>query len=288
MIHIFDPLLGLSLIVALGYLGAKAALYLRLPGIIGNILVGAALGPYGLGILSHQLIVKDLRPLSSIAFGFIAVSVALHLRIRELRDTSGAPLVIALWETLFTFVLVGGSIFFYIKSLKLSLLAGAMAATTAPAASLAVVREARARGPFVSALLPTIALDNIIAILLFTSIMALLGAKGSAAILSQLGIPIVIGLLVGSGFCFLPKAFKGDSRKILGSSLLGLMLASGIADYFKTSPFLATITLGFVIANCEEVQQEVSKALRELEPLIYLIFFTMAGAHLRVDVIASG
>ena len=73
----------------------------------------------------------------------------------------------------------------------------------------------------------------------------------------------------------------------MGSSLLGLMLASGIADYFKTSPFLATITLGFVIANCEEVQQEVSKALRELEPLIYLIFFTMAGAHLRVDVIAS-
>ncbi len=287
MIRVFDPLLGLSLIIAFGYLGGKVARRLRLPSIIGNILAGALLGPYGLEILSHELIVKDLRLVSSIAFGFIAVSVALHLRIRELRSTSGAPLVIALWETLLTFSVVAGVVYLYTSSSRLSLLAGAMAATTAPAASLAVVRESRARGPFVSVLLPTIALDNIIAILLFTSVMTFLKVEGNGNFLLQIGLPIVAGLVVGSAFCFLPEDFKRDSRKILGSSFLGLMVASGIADHFNTSPFLATITLGFVIANCEEVHQEVSKALRELEPLIYLIFFTMAGAHLRFGVIVS-
>ncbi len=287
MPHIFDPLLGLSLIIAFGYLGGKIAHRLRLPSIIGNILAGAMLGPHGLGVLPLSLIVKDLRLVSSIAFGFIAVSVALHLRVRDLRATSGAPLIIALWETLLAFLLVAGAIYLGTGSERLSLLAGAMASTTAPAASLAVVRESRARGPFVSALLPTIALDNIIAILLFTSVMAFLRVKGSGTFLSQIAVPIVVGVLVGSAFCFLPASLKRDSRKVLGSSFLGLMAASGIAEHLNTSPFLATITLGFVIANCEGVHQEVSKALRELEPLIYLIFFTMAGVHLRFDVIVS-
>jgi|GEM_PF-77119 len=292
---IFDPLLGISLIIGLGYLGGNIARWLRLPAIIGNIGAGVLLGPYGVGLLSPQLIDHGLKPVNSLAFSFIAVSVALHLRLREMKELSGAPVTIALCETLLAFFLVMGPVYLWTNSFALAVLCGIMASTTAPATGLAVVRESKAKGPFVSLLLPTIAFDNVIAILLFTSVMIFFGVKGEPIhLLTKFMAPIAIGIGVGSAFYFLPKSLTADNRKTLIVSLLGLMIASGVAESLHTSPFLAAIALGFTLTNLaqwrielEEVYEKISKSFREVDPLIYLIFFTIAGSHLRFDAILS-
>jgi mannitol/fructose-specific phosphotransferase system IIA component (Ntr-type) len=158
-----------------------------------------------------------------------------------------------------------------------------------------VVRESRAKGPFVSLLLPTIAFDNVIAILLFTPVMIFLGARGEPVyLLTKFMAPIAIGIGVGAAFYFLPRSLTADNRKTLIVSLLGLMVASGVAESLHTSPFLAAIALGFTLTNLaqwrldlEEVYEKISKSFRDVEPLIYLVFFTIAGSHFHFDAILS-
>lgn len=281
------PLLGLSLLVALGYAGGRAARRLTLPEITGNIVAGAVVGPFGLGLLSHRLLVESLRPVSLLAFGFVVVSISFHLRLEELRSLRGSPLALALVEVLGSGAVVFGLLRLLHPSPALALLGGAMAATTAPATTLAVVREVRARGPLVSTLLPVIAFDNLLCVVLFTLVMSLVVPAPPRRLLEELLLPPLLGFGVGMGLCLLPADLKRDRPRLLGVSLLSLMVIAELADRLGGSPLLAYMAFGFTVANRPEIRQGIFGTFRELEPLAYVVFFTLAGTHLRVDLLTK-
>ncbi len=279
MVSISNPILGFTLIVIFGYLGGLLARRLHLPSIIGNLSAGLIFGPFCIKIFSHELIESGLSPLNSIAFGFIAFSIALHLKIEEFKKVcilTFSDILLTGFLISFVFFLVTGSILF-------SLLLGITGATTAPAASLAIVHETRAKGPLVSALLPTIALNNVVCTILFTFILGLLSNSGSALFhtgLIQLLIALFLGISAGVLFCFSVSFIKKLKINILWASFFSLMILVGIADQLHISPLFASICMGLVITNTKEIADEVFEAFSKIESFIYLLFFTMAGAHL--------
>ncbi len=279
MFTVSNPILGFALIVIFGYLGGLLAKKVHLPSIIGNLGAGLVSGPFCLKVFSYELIESGLSPLNSIAFGFIAFSIALHLKVEEFKKVcilTFSDILLTVFFISFSFFLITGSVLF-------SLLLGITGATTAPAASLAIVRETRAKGPLVSALLPTIALNNVVCTILFTFILGILCAAGSAYLhvgLIQLLIALFLGVGVGLLFCFSVSFVRRLKVKILWASLFSLMILVGIADQLHISPLFASICMGLIITNTKEVADEVFEAFGKIESFIYLLFFTMAGAHL--------
>ena len=277
-----NPLLGFSLVVILGYLGGLLAKKIRLPSIIGNLCVGFLLGPFGLGILTFDLIEDKFSPIGSIAFGFIAVSIALHLKKEEFRKVA----VLSFFDILFTFSIIFLSFLYFTSSPYLSLLLGITGATTAPAASLAIVRETRAKGPLVSALLPTIALNNVLCIVIFTLILGILGILVEVKDLSlflllrQILLASSLGVLFGCLLCFSVPFVKRIGIKTIWASFFTLMILVGVAEQFHLSILLSSICMGLVIANSKKMADEVFGAFSRLESFVYLLFFTMAGTHL--------
>ena len=279
MIPIVNPILGFSLLALSGYIGGYIAKKFRLPGIIGNLFAGLILGPSCLKVFSHHLISHELSPINSIAFGFIALSIALHLKLEEFKKT----FILSLCDVFITFAVISITSFLITSSPSLSILLGITGATTAPAASLAIVQETKAKGPLVSALLPTIALNNVLCIIIFTLIIGILETIDGTSLftlMKQLTIASALGL--GAGFIFsLSLPFiKKLKIKIIWASFFALIIVVGIAEELKISSLLSSISMGLVITNRKDVADEVFDAFNKLESFVYLLFFTMAGAHL--------
>ncbi len=283
MIPISNPLLGFSFLILLGYVGGCMANRIHLPRIIGNLLVGLFLGPFCLGIFSHRLISHELSPINSIAFGFIAISIALHLKVKEFKKV----FILSFFDIFLTFSIITISSFLITSSLILSLLLGITGATTAPAASLAIVHETRAKGPLVSALLPTIALNNVMCTIIFTLAIGMIetiyGSSMSmpiAMLMKNLVIASLLGIGAGFAFSFAIPFIRRLRIKNLWASFFALTILIGISEELKVSSLLSAICMGLVITNRRDVADEVFDAFNKLESFIYLFFFTMAGAHL--------
>lgn len=284
MIPIVNPILGFSLLAISGYIGGYVAKKIRLPGIIGNLFAGLILGPSCLKIFSHHLIAHELSPINSIAFGFIALSIALHLKLEEFKKI----FILSFCDVFITFAVISTTSFLITSCFSLSILLGITGATTAPAASLAIVHETKAKGPLVSALLPTIALNNVLCIIIFTLIMGILETINNTslfALVRQLAIASALGL--GAGFIFsLSLPFiKKLKIKIIWASFFALIIVVGIAEELKISSLLSSISMGLVITNKKDVADEVFDAFNKPESFVYLLFFTIAGAHLNPSLI---
>ena len=277
-----NPVLGFSLIVIFGYLGGLLAKKVRLPSIIGNLCVGFLLGPSGLGILSFDLIEDKFSPIGSIAFGFIAISIALHLKKEGFKKV----IMLSFFDILFTFSIVFFSFLYFTSSPYLSVLLGITGATTAPAASLAIVRETRAKGPLVSALLPTIALNNVLCTVLFTFILGILGILVKTSDLSVLSLlrkilfASFLGVVFGYLFCLSVPFVKRIGIRTIWASFFSLLMLVGVAEQLHLSILLSSICMGLVITNTKKIADEVFGAFNKLESFVYLLFFTMAGTHL--------
>jgi len=281
MVPISNPLLGFSILILSGYLGGCIANRLHLPRIIGNLSAGLILGPFCLKIFSHQLISQELSPINSIAFGFIAISIALHLKVEEFKKV----FTLSFFDLFLTFSVISLFSFLITSSLTLSVLLGITGATTAPAASLAIVHETKAKGPLVSALLPTIALNNVMCTIIFISIIGIFETiHGRSLSMFMLMKNLIIASLLGIGagfvFSFAIPFIKRLKIKNLWASFFALIILVGISEELKVSSLLSSICMGLVITNRRDVAEEVFDAFNRLESFIYLFFFTMAGAHL--------
>ena len=277
-----NPILGFSLIVILGYFSGLLAKKIHLPGIIGNLCAGLLLGPFGLGILSFELVENRFSPIGSIAFGFIAISIALHLKKEEFKKI----IMLSFFDIFLTFLIIFVPFLYLTSSLYLSILVGITGATTAPAASLAIVRESRAKGPLVSALLPTIALNNVLCTILFTLILGILGILTETdgfslfTLLKQIFFASFLGIVFGYLFCISVPFIKKTGIKTIWASFFVLLILIGIAEQLHLPILLSSICMGLVITNTEKIADEVFDAFNRLESFIYLLFFTMAGTHL--------
>ncbi|BCO07842.1 hypothetical protein GF1_02180 [Desulfolithobacter dissulfuricans] len=292
--------LGIAILLAVGLLSAKFFQLLRLPSVTGFILAGLALGPSSLGWITAETIGHNLSHFTEIALMLIAFGIGEHVELRKLGSVARDVGWISVVQALAAFVLVVAGTFFTVRlvsptpgtvtdAMVLALLLGAVAVATAPAAILHVVRETGARGPLTSTLMAVVAVDDGLAIMIFGMAMSaahqLVGpgevSPYVALLLSvyEICASLVIGVVTGFLIDFALHKLHNRGEMLTGGLAL-LLLCGELTRMLHLSPLLAGMAAGFTIINRAERDERLFRTLNAFEPPIYVLFFTLAGAHL--------
>jgi len=286
---------GIGALLLAGFVGGKLATKFRLPTISGYIVAGLLLGPSLLNVVPDH-IVESLAPVPHIALGLIALTIGSEFRIAKLRQTGRNILIITTIQLLATFAAVSAALIAFGAPPPMALLLGAIASATAPAATVAIAQELRARGPLVSVLFGVVALDDAFCITLFGFVMAFAAAMvggattlGPAAMvlhpLREIAISAAIGLLMGFVVHRLVLHRKSNNEIIV--IVLGfVLLVSGITLSIRVSPLIANMMMGFLLVNLSSKNSRIMRILEPLTPPIYAAFFALAGTELDVGTLA--
>lgn len=290
-------LTGLAVIVGL-YAG-KLARLAGLPSVIGYLLAGACAGESILGLFPGHL-VDSMGFVTNLALGFVAFGIGLELSARILRKLGRSIVLIILSESFGAFLVV----FFAVLAvtggdLALAIVFGALAPASAPAGTVAVIQDTRAKGKLTQALYAVVGFDDALAILIYgfaaAAAKSLVSGSASAGLLHDIGVPaweifagIVLGLLAGTAYTVLVKRLKSGTD-IPALTFGFVALVCGIAVQYHLSLILANMTLGFLVANTSRrvLVNRISNQNRALMPLLFILFFFLAGAHLDLNALPS-
>jgi len=282
-------------LLILGFVFGRLAKIIKLPRVTGYVVAGIVLGPSVLKVFSENS-VDQLSFIPQFALGVIALIIGAGLSFSLIRRLGIKLLSITLLESLGAFFAVSLLLTFFKMPLGAVLPLAAIAAATAPAATVAVMKEFRARGRFTETVLAVVALDDAIAITLFGLILTLdikhLSNFGQAAIhsLSESFFEILLALIIGSVLAFvahfLIKITKETTDTLI--IILGIVLtAIGMASIFGVSALLTNMFLGMVLINISPKNRDIVVNLERMTPPIYCFFFVLAGAHLNLAAFTS-
>lgn len=292
----------LAVILTVGFMAAKAGQVLKLPSVTGFIGAGVLLGPSGMQVITAEAIGNQLGHFSQIALMLIAFGIGEHLELKRLKITAKTVLSICLADTAVALLLVGGGIFLasrltshseslawnYNDYLVLASILATVSIATAPGTILFITRESRAVGPLTTTLLQVVAVNNGLAIILFGVALVLarqlVGANQTILgiffiILAKTSFSLVLGIITGLIIDFVIHRLK-DRGEMLTVGLALLLLSGEFARFLKFSPLLVGIAIGFTIVNRDHRDVRLFRTLNAFEPPIYVLFFTLAGAHL--------
>jgi mannitol/fructose-specific phosphotransferase system IIA component (Ntr-type)/Kef-type K+ transport system membrane component KefB len=287
-----SPFLVVGILILAGFAGGWVAKLLRLPHVTGNILGGVVIGPACLGVIGTHEQMEALQPLSTFAMSLVAVSIGGHLSYRRIHNSIRRIISISIFEVGFSVVTVVLASRLFGMNWPTTLLLGGIAASTAPATTIALIREMRAKGPFVKTLISAVALNNILAILLFVMMRTFVAAYfESGETTGKIDDALILSmyhffgaLLLGLGAGWICKALVSKPKfHDFTTILLAIMLLDGSAAYLQLSPLLVNLFLGVYLGNSSEVAERQLTTLVPLEPILYVIFFTLAGVSLHLD-----
>ncbi|WP_443740471.1 cation:proton antiporter domain-containing protein [Treponema berlinense] len=299
----------LGLMIFFGSFGGRLFQKLKIPQVVGYIVIGIIIGSSGFKILGDKLI-NSLDPINTIALSLIGFLVGAELKIDVIKKYGKQFIGILLGETTVPFfvvaVLVGGATFIITKnttySLSLGLLLGAICTATAPAATTDVLKEYRTKGPVTTTTLGIVAMDDgfaLVAYTIATAIASPLLEGRSVPVLAQLGSiafeifgSIALGLVIGFILTKIITGMMSDDARVLGFSLGLLFLSTGICSlaHFTAGPVLlkfdhimAAMTIGFYVTNFSLPKvKNMFKLVDKYTPPIYVLFFVNVGAKLNV------
>lgn len=310
-------LLSLSVAILAGLLMTRLAKPLKLPSVTAYLVAGVLIGPYCLGQLAvpglgfaQMADVDALNLVSEVALGFIAFSIGNEFRLSQLKKTGRQAAVIgvvqALTATLFVdvalllVVALSGGKFTAAQAITL----GAIATATAPAATLMVVRQYKARGPLVDLLLPIVALDDAVGLVVFAVSFGIAKALGTGAfdLISILVNPLVeivaslaLGAVLGWLLTQLEKLFNSNTNR-LNMTIAFVFLTTALSMLeFQVGPvhigfssLLVCMMLGTAFCNlCPLSDELMTKSDRWTSPLL-AVFFVISGAQLELSVFTDG
>lgn len=297
-------ILTIGTLIFTGYIFGALAEKIKLPKISGYILAGILLNPDFSGLLTDQF-VEHTDTLLSVSLSFITFSIGGSLSAKKLRASGKKVLLLTVFESLaaflFVFLFMFLCLYFFIHLfdsvhviIAVSLVLASLAAPTDPSATLAVIHEYKAKGEVSSTMLEIAAFDDITGIIIYSIVIAgasfLLGETDVTfgSVFTDMGVniggAILTGALVGVLFNFIIKIFKEQPEGTLIVLTFGLiMLSYGISEYLGFEPLLSTIALGAVIANFNPLSGKILNLIeRYTDELIFVIFFTLSGLHLKL------
>ena len=309
-------LLSLSVAILAGLLMTRLAKPLGLPSVTAYLVAGVLIGPFCLGRLGIEGLgftsmaeVNRLSLVSDVALGFIAFSIGNEFRLSQLRQTGKQATVIGIVQALSATVLVDLALLVFhllfpqLLNVEQAITLGAIATATAPAATLMVVRQYKAKGPLTDLLLPIVALDDAVGLVVFAVSFGIAKAMhvGSFDLVSILVNPIVeivlslgLGALLGAILTKIEKLFNSNTNRLnmtiafvfLTVSLAKLEFQIGSVTVGFSS-LLVCMMLGTMFCNlCPLSDELMEKADRWTSPL-FALFFVLSGAELELDVFAN-
>ena len=281
-----------AVIILAGILMGKIVGKLKLPEVTGYLLAGILIGPSVLKLVPGSAL-GGLGIISEAALGFIAYSIGSEIKLSHLKKAGKSLITITLFESLTPILLVSLSMIFIFKQpVPFAITIGAIAAATAPAATIMVIKQYNAKGPVVDTLLPVVAMDDGVAIIsfgiAFTIAKSLLKAGGQFNFVQALVVPIgeillalVIGFVIGLVLSYIIPKTKSEDQLL--STVVGLIFLSiGIGELFGVSTLLVNMMMGITVVNLAAGSVKPLNAIDRITPPIFVAFFTLAGVELEL------
>ncbi|HFL3828461.1 TPA: cation:proton antiporter [Clostridioides difficile] len=287
----------LAVILLTGIVTAKILAKIKLPNVTGYLIAGLIIGPSVLGIIPKDSVDK-LSIISEVALAFIAYSIGSEFNLTHIKKMSRGIILITLLQSLMATLLVTLTmIFIFGKPIFFSIILGAIAAATAPAATLMVIRQYNAKGPLVNTLLPVVAMDDAVCIMAFgiatTIAKALISSTKNISVFSLIVFPIIeivsaliIGFLMGIFLILISKKARGEDE-LLSMVIATIFATAGIAIRFNLSSLLACMMVGATLTNLAPNNKKVFTVVEGFTPPIFVSFFTIAGIQLDLSVLKS-
>ncbi len=289
-----NTFINLALMIFIGMALGRLVKHIKLPNVTGYLLAGLLLGPSVLGLLNDDFL-NAIAIISDAALGFIAFSIGNEFKVSYFKRVGAMPIVIATLESLFAVVFVTIALIIAGFDVAFSLVLGSIAAATAPAATIMVIKQYKARGPVTETLLSVVAIDDATALIMYSISIAIASAiSGQAVSAGQLVLKPIIeiggALLVGAvlGFIYLLplKFFKKDGNR-LSLSIAFIFMGLGLSSLCGFSSLLLCMAMGAIIANFSPDVNHIMKLNDKITPPIFMLFFVASGAGLNLSVLPS-
>ena len=311
-------LLSISIALFAGLMLSRLAKLLKLPAVTAYLVAGILVGPYvlglfdvpGLGFTSMEN-VESFKILCEIALGFIAFSIGNEFRLSQLKKIGKQATIIGILQAVVTTLLVDAALIGFsllrpdVLSLSAALTLGAIAAATAPAATLMVVKQYKAKGPLTDILLPVVALDDAVGLILFAASLGVAKAIQPGNVVSvismlvepilEIVLSIALGAAMGFIFNFCERFFHSRSKR-LSMSITFVFLTIGLSmlkfTLFDTvhvgfSSLLTCMMLGTVFCNVCDFSEELMERVDRWTAPLFIIFFVLSGAELELSVFTN-
>ena len=309
-------LLCLSVALIGGLLMSRPAKLLRLPAVTAYLVMGLLLGPYCIGRLGVPGLgfntagdVSDLTLISNVALGFIAFTIGNEFRLTDLKKMGRQAIVVGILQAVITTVLVDLALvgLHFLKpeviSVSSAITLGAIAAATAPAATLMVVRQYKADGPLTKLLLLVVAIDDAVGLMLFSASFGVAGALESGTVntttvvaepIVEILLSLVLGSLAGWVLNFVERFFHSRSKR-LSISIGFVLLTVGLSMVEFTiggihvgfSLLLVCMMTGTVFCNICDFSEELMGRVDSWTAPLFVLFFVISGAELDLEILRS-
>lgn len=308
-----QTLLALSVALFSGLMLSRVAKKVQLPAVTAYLVAGILIGPYflgsfgikGLGFISMENI-DSFGIIPDVALGFIAFSIGNEFRMSQLKQIGKQATVIGIVQAIFTTIVVDAALIgvhFIIPEkfpLPAAIILGAVASATAPAATLMVVRQYKAKGPVTKILLPIVALDDAVGLVLFAVSFGIakslhLGNADIVSVIVEPVLEVVLSLALGAGmgflFTFCERFFHSRSKRLAMSvTFVLLTVALSMLEFhvgtihIAFSSLLVCMMLGTVFCNICDFSEELMDRLDRWTAPLYILFFVISGAELELSV----
>jgi Kef-type K+ transport system membrane component KefB len=305
-------LLSLSVALFAGLMLSRLAKLVKLPAVTAYLIAGILVGPCclgklgisGLGFTSMESEVFSL--LSEVALGFIAFSIGNEFRLSQLKKTGKQATVIGIFQAVVTTLLVDAfliGLHFLLGDkfpLPAAIVLGAIASATAPAATLMVVRQYKAKGPLTDILLPIVALDDAVGLVLFATSFGVAKALLSGKIdvisvvvepLLEVVLSLLLGLVMGLLFSFFERFFHSRSKRLsMSIAFLLVTVALSMMEFhigrvhIAFSSLLVCMMLGTIFCNVCDFSEELMDRVDHWSAPLLVLFFVISGAELDLTV----
>lgn len=308
-------LLNLAVALVAGLLMTRLVKHWHLPDVTAFLIAGVLIGPFALGRLGGVIGFADYDEvakydvISQVAMGFIAFSIGSEFRLSQLKKTGKAAFVIGVVQSVIAVIMVDAALIAFhflfpeIISLPAAITLGAIASATAPAATLMVVRQFKAKGELTNLLLPIVALDDAVGLVVFAVSfgIAKVMSSGEINVLSIVLEPIIeivcsllLGVLAGYVLTKLEKLFHSNTNRnslatsfvILTAALATISVKAGPVTV-GFSPLLTCMMLGTVFCNICDFSDEIMMRSEKWSSPVLACFFVLSGAALRLEVFGN-
>ncbi len=312
-----EILLSVSVAILAGLLMTRLSRLAKLPAVTAYLVSGVLIGPYCLGALGVKYLgftsfdqVEVLGLASDIALGFIAFSIGSEFRLKDLKAIGKQATVVGIVQALTATALVDAALYVFhrlrpdVLTVPQVLTLAAIATATAPAATLMVVREYKAKGPLTSILLPIVALDDAVGLVVFAVSFGIAKTLvvGELDLVSIIVNPLVeivaslgLGALMGWTLTQMEKLFNSNTNRLnMTIAFVFLTVALSMAEFhigpvtIGFSSLLVCMMLGTVFCNCCPLSEDLMYLADKWSSPLLALFFVLCGAELDLGVFASG
>ena len=245
----------------------------------------------------YKFSIENIGYITNIALAFIAFTIGSELSLKLLKKMGKSIVYIVLLEATAAFTLVFLAVIALGKPIYIGLLLGGIASATAPAATVMVLKEYKAEGPLTSMILAIVAIDDAIALIIFSIVEPIAYARhyGAEALsfldsISQPLMEITFSILLGLALGYLGQKVitnVEDKTKKIMTLVTNIIIASAIAIYFDLSPLITNMVVGFAYRNFARKNLGIADYLETMTTPVYAIFFILAGTEIQLSSIAS-